>query len=73
MVLAQGGLPKRICTMNEELNEARENIHISKDCKYPAWLVHRRRGQVREARNRQVLDDGVLKNPELLAKGRTVF
>lgn len=59
--------------MDEELNEARENIHISKDCKYPARLVHRGRGQVGEARNRQVLGDGVLKNPGLLAKGRAVF
>lgn len=59
--------------MNEELNEARENIHISKDCKYPAWLVHRWRGQVGEARNRQVFSDEVLKNPGLLAKGWAVF
>lgn len=55
--------------MNKDLNEARENMHICKDCKYPAWLVHRGKGQVGEASNRQVLYGQVLKDNEILAKG----
>ena len=37
--LAQDGLSKSIWRVNEESNEPRQTMNISRDCKYPAWLV----------------------------------
>lgn len=67
--LAQARLPTRICGMNNYLKGARENVHISRGCKDPAWLVSGQgKWQVGAARDGQVLGDQITKSPVLLAK-----
>lgn len=73
-VLAHGGLPRRMCRINKELNEAGKRayfkrLQVSSMVSTQKWG----RGEAGEARNRQVLSDKVTKDIELLAKGWAIF